>query len=97
MTSPSCAGNALRIAVEVTATTSKNLERRIESYARMFYNGATGLVVVFLLAPSIALNAPRASKLRGRVTRLIESAVRKCPGTSSAPGAERLGIASWDE
>jgi len=89
--------DGLRIAVEVTATTSKNLERKIQSYAHMFDNGAPGLVVIFLLAPSIAPKAPRASKLRKRVQSLIESAVRIHPGTRFAPSADCFGVSSWEE
>lgn len=89
--------DGLRIAVEVTATTSKNLERKIESYAHLFANGAPDLVVVFLLVPSLAPGAPRPSKLRGKVESLIETAVRRHPGTSFAPSAHQFGVTAWDE
>jgi hypothetical protein len=61
--------DGLRIAVEVTATTGKNLDRKIESYAHMFRNAAPRLAVVFVVTPSMAPNARSPKKIRARVLR----------------------------
>ena len=89
--------DGLRIAVELTATTSRNLARKIESYAHLFSIGAPGLTVLFVLAPSTAPEAPRTNQLRQRVMRLMERAVTRHPGSPYSPTAHRFGVISWDE
>jgi hypothetical protein len=89
--------DGLKIALELTASRGSNLERKVRAYARLFAGGVHGLVVVFVVAPSIDAAAPAPGKVRNLVQRVIEEQVREMPGSSFDPTAHRFGVVSWED
>jgi hypothetical protein len=94
--------DGLRIAFEVTSTTSRRLRHKIRAWVRLLSNAPLddwGPVVIFVVTVP-----PRGDDWNGqrrRVRRVIEraivEAVRETPGTSFDRTASRIGVVDWTE
>ena len=92
--------DGLRIAIELTATTSKNIYRKVERWAKLLSESPseyTGVVVVFLVAPNLAATDEDAKGVRTATYNAVAAAVRKHPGLGLDPTGARMGVATWRE
>lgn len=93
--------DGMRIAIEVTATTSDRFERKVEHWARLLAEtplNQSGLVVIFLLAtPPDRAQSKQARRVRSATYQAVLRAVKKHPGVSYDPTSHRIGVATWRE
>lgn len=92
--------DGLRIAIELTATTSKNIDRKAERWAKLLSESPskyTGVVVVFLVAPNLAATEDDAKGVRMATYKAVAAAVRKHQGLGLDPTGARMGVATWRE
>lgn len=95
--------NGMRIAIEVTATGGENIQAKFDHWfatlddpARSF--AATGLVVIFLLAPKPGEQHKKASDaLRRQVHAAVLDAARRHDLSGRVPARLRIGVADWRE
>lgn len=94
-------GDGLRIAVEVTASKIGGwFARKVERIAVTLHRRpirATGLVVLFVVAPHQDAGSAEVTEAMRLVKRAIASAVRLYPGTFHSPTAARLGVVAWSD
>lgn len=89
-----------RIAVEITATTSRFFAQKVSRWAELLASTpyeTSGLMVVFVVASDFASNPKRAAEVRIKTYEAILRAVRRHPGVSFDRVATRLGVATWRE
>jgi mRNA-degrading endonuclease toxin of MazEF toxin-antitoxin module len=93
--------DGMRIAIEVTATTSDRFERKVEQWARLLAEtpmNQSGLVVVVLIAtPPDRAQSKQARRVRSATYQAVLRAVKKHPGVSYDPTSHRIGVATWRE
>ncbi|RYC10546.1 hypothetical protein [Nocardioides zhouii] len=92
--------DGLRIAIELTATTSPHFKRKVEQMVKLLAQSPlehTGLTVIFLIAPSLELTEGEWETIRRTVYKEILRACRKHPGMGLDPTMARIGVATWRE
>ncbi|MFN3602706.1 MAG: hypothetical protein ACK4UY_15090 [Dietzia sp.] len=92
--------DGLRIAVELTATIGQRFDKKVERWARVLTENHfddSGLVVLFLAAPSIEDLRERGDHVRRSILRAVDRAARNHLGSSRSRTAERMGVATWRE
>ncbi len=91
--------DGLRIAIELTSTTSSRFDKKVERLAKLLAEGPleyTGLVVIFVLAPSLSAPPGHGNDLLRETEQAIAEACRLHPGTSLDPTRARMAIATWE-
>lgn len=91
--------DGLRIAIELTSTTSPHFDKKVARLAKLLAEGPleyTGLVVIFVLAPSLSAPAGHGKELLRETEQAIAEACRLHPGTSLDPTRARMAIATWE-
>lgn len=89
--------DGLKIAVEVTASTSDHFAEKVYRWAKTLNDlpmNESGLMVVFVVAPPHGTNA---NAVRTATYKAVASAVRRLPGTAYESVASRIGIATWTD
>lgn len=92
--------DGLRIAVEVTSTTSQYFGAKVERVVRRLAASplaSTGVVVVFLVAPSIGASESHHRTVLRDTKRAIREACSRHPGLSSDPSRSRIAVALWQD
>ena len=87
--------DGLKIAVEITASTSANFSRKVERWARLLNDrpmDESGLAVVFVIAPP---HGASATAVRTETYKTIAAVARRFPGTVRESIASRIGVANW--
>lgn len=93
-------GDGLRIAVELTATTTGRFREKVERWARLLADrplADSGLVVVFVIADPIERHGAAGKNNRNAAATVINQMCRQHPGWAGNRVAERIGIADWQE
>ena len=88
--------DGLRIAVEITASTSANFSRKVERWARLLNDrpmDESGLAVVFVIAPPQGMSA---NAVRTETYKTIAAVARRFPGTVRESISSRIGVANWN-
>ncbi|WAB84973.1 hypothetical protein OVN20_05325 [Microcella daejeonensis] len=89
--------DGLRIAIEMTASTSPSFQQKVKRWATLLHHrrmADSGLVVLFVVAGRPDMQVRPAEAL-GDVRKAIAAAVRDSPGVSFDRTAERMMAASW--
>ncbi|WP_460991152.1 hypothetical protein [Sinomonas soli] len=92
--------DGLRIAVEITATASNALEKKVRRWAELLRERpleTSGLVIVFVAAPHPDRPKGTGSDPRHDLYRRVANVLASFPGTGPDSPAARIGIAAWDE
>ncbi len=93
--------DGLRIAIEVTASVSRRFDDKVEKWVRVLSEtpmDTSGLVVVFLIAPSPrSEQSDHERRVWSATYQAVSRAVARCPGVSFDRTARRIGVATWRE
>nr|WP_249336228.1 hypothetical protein [Sinomonas gamaensis] len=92
--------DGLRIAIEVTATASAALEKKVRRWAELLRERpleTSGLVVVFVAAPHPDRPKGTGSDPVHGLYRRIAKVLSAFPRTGADSPAARIGVVSWDE
>jgi hypothetical protein len=91
--------DGLRIVMELTATASQSLKRKVHRWAKLLSERpleTSGIVIVFVTAPH-----PNRRKSgrdpHSEVVKVLAEVLHEFPGTGTDSPAARIGIVSWDE
>lgn len=91
--------DGLRIAIEVTASTSPTFTVKVRRWAQLLQErplGSAGLMVLFVIAdPPENHSIAGHSQVRAEAMKAIARAVRDFPGSSADPTAAKIGVAAW--
>lgn len=93
-------GDGLRIAVELTATTTGRFREKVERWAKLLADqplADSGLVVVFVIADPIERHGAAGKNNRNAAATVINQMCRRYPGWVGNRVAERIAIADWQE
>jgi len=88
--------DGVRLAVEITASASPQLEKKIRAWADVLSHRLlrdTGLAVIFVVAPNES--DPRSGLTMTRMRHLIANAARDYPGVDFDRTADRMFLAEW--
>ena len=89
--------DALKVAVELTATLGASFEKKVDRWARILNDrpmNESGLAVVFVVAPS---HGSSARKVLTTTYKAIAAVSRRFPGTVRESIATRIGVVSWTD
>ena len=92
--------DGLRIAVELTATTTGRFREKVERWAKLLADQPlehSGLVVVFVIANPIERHGAAGKNSRNAAATVINQMCRQYPGWVGNRVAERIAIADWQE
>lgn len=95
--------NGMHIAIEVTATAGKNIQSKVDHWFETLDDStrslaATGLVVIFLLAPKPGeQHKEAADHVRRKVHAAVLDAARRHHFGAGVPTRLRVGVADWRE
>jgi hypothetical protein len=92
--------DGLRIAVELTSTTSPYFDAKVERVVKRLAESplaTTGTAVVFLVAPSIGATQGHHKSVLQVTKRAIREACRRHPGIGLDPSRARIGVALWQD
>lgn len=94
--------DGLRIAFEVTSTTSQRLRHKIRAWVRLLSNSPLddwGPVVIFVVTvpPQVKDSNGQRRRVKRVIERAIVEAAREMPGTSFDRTASRIGAVDWTE
>ncbi|EMY33552.1 hypothetical protein D477_014161 [Arthrobacter crystallopoietes BAB-32] len=92
--------DGLRIAVELTASTSQGFESKVRRWAQLISERpleTSGLVVLFVAAPHPERTSRSGNDPRKGIYRDVLKVLREFPGTGPDSPAARIGVANWEE
>ncbi len=92
--------DGLRIAVEITATIGKSFVQKVDRWAKTLAAnpfGQSGLMVIFLAAPSVEDQNDRGDWPRRDIYGAVARAAKDFPGRPGDRTADRMGAATWRE
>ncbi|GAA3634786.1 hypothetical protein [Microlunatus ginsengisoli] len=92
--------DGLRVAVEITATTTGTFKSKVERWCRLLADlplEDSGLVVVFVVADPVERHGAGGKATRAAAGTIINQMTRRYPGWVGNRVAERIGIADWRE
>ena len=92
--------DGLRIAIELTATTTGRFREKVERWAKLLADQPlqhSGLVVVFVIANPIERHGASGKNSRNAAATVINQMCRQYPGWVGNRVAERIAIADWQE
>lgn len=92
--------DGMRIAIELTATTTGRFPTKVDRWARLLADlpfEDSGLMVVFVTAEPIERHHARGRSARNQAATIITQACRRHPGWSGNRVAPRIGLADWQE
>ncbi|MGO4230462.1 hypothetical protein AB4Y72_16560 [Arthrobacter sp. YAF34] len=92
--------DGMRIALELTATTSRGLESKVRRWARLLTERSletSGLTVLFVAAPHPDRKFGGGNDPRRGIYETVRGVLKEFPGRGPDSAAARIGVTSWED